>query len=284
VTDGTRDQELRCSPDGSMLAVVRDIGNGRRIDRIDLRRMVQSPWAELPIVYWMELCAEGMVVSHWARSGVDALTLVPWQGQLQTLAETAGSVMRFSAASAGSRVVYAHGRDVWSIDSPGAATKLPVYGYGVTNMEMSPDGRSVAVVTNKGLELDTGAAEPKLLDGNPNVHTVWFSRDGAELAWASPEGAVWKRGETVRTLEPRDEDEPIKAMRFLRGGPGLLVSRGNEVIRWSPEHEETEVLARVEDGRELLGADVFDGGLVLWLGTPLTYLRHGEPFAPKAKG
>src|SRR6516162_9771351 len=48
VTDGTRDQELRCSPDGSMLAVVRDIGNGRRIDRIDLRRMVQSPWAELP--------------------------------------------------------------------------------------------------------------------------------------------------------------------------------------------------------------------------------------------
>src|SRR5262249_5879390 len=120
VTDGARDQELRCSPDGSFLAVARDVGRGRRIDRVDLRRMAQSPWAELPNVYWMELCAEGAVVSHWSRSGTDALTLVPWEGQLRTLAETQGSIMRFSAAAAGSRVVYLLNGQTWSMDGLGA--------------------------------------------------------------------------------------------------------------------------------------------------------------------
>jgi hypothetical protein len=49
------------------------------------------------------------------------------------------------------------------------------------------------------------------------------------------------------------------------------VCRGREVLRWSPEQDEHEVLTQVDDGRELLGADAFGGGLVLWTGTPWTY-------------
>ncbi len=68
---------------------------------------------------------------------------------------------------------------------------------------------------------------------------------------------------------PVTSEGPIAALRVLRGGPGLIVSRGHEVVLWIPERAEEAVLARHEgDDRELLGADVCGGGVVMWLGTP----------------
>jgi hypothetical protein len=276
VLDGAGGHDLRFSPDGSTLAVSRQVSSGVSIDRVELRRMAQSPWAELRSVAWMEHCADGLVASHWDKFRGNALTLVPWKGQLRTLVETMGTVSRFSAASAGSRVVYLVGSGAWSLDGPGAdPSQLPVEGYAVSNMEMSPDGRSLAVVTTRGIDLYEGDAAPSSLGTARDIHTVWFSRDGAELAWASPDLATWRRGDSTRRLAATEWEGKIAAMRFLHAGAGLLVSRGNEVLRWSPESDQAEVLTRVEDGRELLGADVFAGGLVLWLGTPLSHTARG---------
>jgi hypothetical protein len=79
-----------------------------------------------------------------------------------------------------------------------------------------------------------------------------------------------------RRLVPVTSEGKLAALRFLRGGAGIVLSRGAEVVRWSPETEEEDVISRNDDeGRELLGADIFGGGLVMWLGTPWQRLGRG---------
>jgi hypothetical protein len=169
--------------------------------------------------------------------------------------------------------VYVAGSEVWSVDGPGATPKKLV-DADVTNLEMSPDGRAVALATSQGVQLYEGDAATPRVWTESGVHSVWFSR-GGELAWASPDVACWWYGGVERRLVPVTSEGRLAALRFLRGGAGIVLSRGADVVRWSPDLEEETVLTSNEDpNRTLLGADVFGGGIVLWLGT--SWQHHGR--------
>lgn len=281
---GAGDQDLRFSPDGRALAVIAGVASGGRLRgvlRVDLRRLAVETWAELPDPSWVEHCREGLVVLH-ARGdqGGHALTLVPREGAPRRLAE-AGWIHRFACAKAGTRVVYIAGEEVFAVDAarPEAPRLLGKVGHGVNNAEMSPDGSTVACVSSQGLHLVRGDGAPELVVGVPDIHSVWFSRDGAALAWADREQAVWRRsgGEEERRLSAPAGD--LEAMRFLQGAEGLVVSRGREVLLWTPDHRQAreEVITAVDAAdQHLLGADVFAGGLVLWLGTAWERVPRGK--------
>jgi hypothetical protein len=273
VLAGVGEDDRRFSADGRTLAVVRAFAGQARVDRVHLDGMEAHLWALLPRVRWTQLCADGLVASHPTSIALDldgpsSLTLVPWEGPPRTLVKTDTMLLEFCAAAAGSRIVYTIGPYPWSLARPGAAPRrLSGEWRRSDNMEMSPDGSRIAFVTNEGLALVEGDAQARRFGAEPWIHSVWFSPDGAEVAWASPEVAVWRRGSEEHRLAPVPAGTRITAMRFLHGCPGLLVSRGRQVVRWRPDRNEVEELATVDDGRELLGADAFAGGLVLWLGT-----------------
>jgi hypothetical protein len=258
-------RDLRFSPDGGTLAFVRPTG---RIERVDLRRLEAHLWAELQNPEWIEFCADGLVVLHDAPSAGHALSLVPWGGAPRLLARTEWRIARFVAAKTGSRVVFfTHAGDAWSIDAPGEEPRRIAgeRSFHVTNAEMSTDGRTVAFASSSGLFVIEGDGAPELRSPDGFVHSVWFSRDGA-LAWASPNAAAWSKDGAQQKLGPGEGH--IVAMRFLQASPGLVITRGREVVQWSPERDEAQVLLSLEEGdRELLGADLFDGGVALWVGS-----------------
>ncbi|UQA63074.1 PD40 domain-containing protein [Polyangium aurulentum] len=276
---GVREGDVRFSPDGKVLAVVRIGYDTQLVTRVDLSRFEADTWAELRSPTWIEHCADGLVVLHLDDHESDAcLTLLPWEGAPQRLVQTEWGLSRFTVAKAGRRIVYFHRKGIYAVEGPGAAPErigsVPDSYVGlVQNAEMSPDGRSVAFTSGRGLYVIEGSAEPALRGAaDEAVHSIWFSRDGRELAWASGARAVWRKDGEERTLEA--EGAPIAAMRFLQASPGLIVSRGREVLRWSPARGEVEGITTLDDaGKGLLGADVFDGGIVLWTGTPWEQAR-----------
>ncbi|MDI1443545.1 hypothetical protein [Polyangium sp. 6x1] len=265
------EQDIRISPDGKVLAAGRWVQGLPIITRVDLQSFEASTWAELPNPSWIEFCADGLVVLHSEQLGGDScLTLLPWSGAPQRLAQVTWGLSRFTVAKAGNRIVYFHRGDIYAIERPGAEPEKigRVEGGIVQNAEMSPDGRTVAFTPGRGLYVIEGAG-PVTLAGptEENVHSIWFSRDGTALAWGSRDRAVWRKNGEKRTLA--GVDAPIVAMRFLQASPGLIVTRGNQVQRWSPERDEVETITTLDDeGRDLIGADVFDGGIVLWTATP----------------
>ena len=56
----------------------------------------------------------------------------------------------------------------------------------------------------------------------------------------------------------------LRAMRFRRGGDGLVVARGDRALLWRPGAGVVRVLATTPGGQQLRGADVYRGGVVLW--------------------
>jgi hypothetical protein len=271
--------DFRFSPDSTEIAVKRAIGKEYRIDRVDLRHMKVRPWAAVGDTDWMEYCALGLLVGNVEDADGDrrgwAVSFLPREGRPKLVVRNVGLIHRLSAASAGTRFAYACDGGVWSVDAPGKAPRK-VCSADVTNMEMSPDGRALAVVTSTRLSLFEGDSSPNPRVWNESgIHSVWFSPRG-ELAWASREVALWHHEDLERRLVPVTSEGKLAALRFLRGGAGIVLSRGAEVVRWSPEAEDEEVITRNDDaGRELLGADIFGGGLVMWLGTPWQRLGRG---------
>jgi hypothetical protein len=265
------EQDLRFSPDGKVLAAGRWVQGLPLITRVDLQSFEVNTWAELRNPSWIEFCADGLVVLHSdERAGDSCLTLLPWDGAPQRLVQVPWGMSRFTTAKAGTRIIYFHRGDIYTLERAGAVPEKigHVEGGIVQNAEMSPDGRTVAFTPGSGLYLIEGAG-PVALHGSAEeeVHSIWFSRDGAALAWASRERAVWRKDGEEHTLAAGGA--PIVAMRFLQASPGLIVTRGREVLRWSPERGEIETMTTLDDnGRELIGADVFDGGIVLWTATP----------------
>jgi hypothetical protein len=267
---GFENEELRFSPDGKFLALVRWQDRARRVERIDLHAFTSEAWADIPGVLWMEFCAEGLVVLH-VEEGTLArlLTLLPWSGEPRTIVRADHRLSRFVAAKAGSRIVYFLSNDVFAIDidaedsAPKSLGRTRIF---VKNAEMSPDGRAVVLSTGEETYFSAGES-PLAIIAERGVHTIWFSRDGSAFVWANDRRATWRRGDLERSFEA-GEGETIRAVRFLQASPGLVVTRSRDVARWNPERDESDVIARAGEGQEMLGADVFGGGLVLWTGTP----------------
>lgn len=271
--DAVREGDVRFSPDGKVLVACRSGYGPQLVTRVDLGRFQADTWAELRNPSWVEFCAAGAVVlHHHENQRQQCLTLLPWEGPPQQLVQTDWGLSRFTVAKAGTRIVYFHRSDIYALERPGAEPEKigSVAGSVVQNAEMSPDGRTVAFTApHWGLYLVEGSAAPvQRAAMNEAVHSIWFSRDGSALAWASPERAVYRKNGEERELAA-GEGAPIVAMRFLQASPGLVVTRGREVLHWSPEQNAVETITTLDDdGRDLLGADLFDGGIVLWTATP----------------
>ena len=217
----------------------------------------------------MEFCADGLVVLEYKyAAGVteSILTLMPWTDEPRVLARVEGLVSRFACAKAGVSIAYFLGTHIWSIARPGAPPiPLADIGYDVQNAEMSPDGRKLVVVTVKDAHLfEDGKLTATL--GLSGAHTVWFSRDGSQFVVANQHKAYWQSGEKTAELLG-DEKSPIRTARFAPMSPWIMVARGQEAIRWNPSQNDSETIASAEENEEMLGVDVFGGGVVVWTGT-----------------
>jgi hypothetical protein len=265
VVDVSPSEDLRFSPDGSELAVVRYLDNEYRVDRLDLRAMELRAGPTVDArPEWMEYCERGLLVSHAAEGNDGAISLLAPGRPPEPVARTTYPAKRFTAASRGTRFVYVDLSNTWSVDGPGG-TPRKVDARVVYNIELSPDGRALAVVDGDTVVLFEGDAEVKVWRG-VHAHSLWFLPSGA-LAWASNDEVVTWDGRTESRLSTPDSVR-IAAMRPVRGGTGLVLVRGKEVVWWNPELERETVLAEAEPARSLVGADLFAGGVVMWLTTP----------------
>jgi hypothetical protein len=270
---------FRFSPDNKWLYVARDYDMKFGISRIDLASVKITSHEHLKNAVWLDFCADGLVVIEivWESSQtIRRLSLMPWQGQPRVLAEVNDQVTRFAAAKAGSAIAYFDKGKVWAISNPGATPVLwGDLGAEVTNAEMSPDGRSLLVLTDKNAHLlQDGKLVASL--GIPHAHTVWFSQDGNQFVVANETKIRWQRGEKSAVIEAEPKS-PIRTARFAPMSPWVMIARGADAVRWNPEQGDAETIASADDGQEMLAADVFAGGLAIWTGSPWEIRKDGEP-------
>jgi hypothetical protein len=228
---------------------------------VDARRVILG---QVHQPRWLEWVRDGVVVSHIdPTSRRAALTYFPLAGSPRQLVSREDLALRFTAAARGSRVMFFAGVEAFVVDvsggEPTAAGKLPL---SPTNMEMSPDGSQAAIATPAQVHR-WSAAGLELLESSLSVHTVWYSPDGRDLAYASGAGVVLLTASGQRH-ELHAPAHDLRAMRFRRGGDGLVVARGDRALLWRPAAGVLRTLATAPGGQQLRGADVYRDGVVLW--------------------
>ena len=259
-------RKMRFSPDGKWLAAFTDVGRG--------------DWHQL-IVWDLAtgrtrslLAARSLGRFEWARGGIviaqgDELVYVPLAGDRRSLFKPASGeqLHRFTASAASSRVAVVvetkRGLQVRALDveQPGPVRELgTVPGTRVENAEQSGD--RVVLATTTGVYVVDGDTAPRELSGRRDIHSLWFAADG-RLAYASPAGTTVLDGKRAHRLETR---EPIGMMRFDHTSARVLVAAGRDVRSWDPASDQQTVLASTQEGEQLLGADRYRGGVVLWTG------------------
>lgn len=269
---------FRISPDNKWLYVGRNFDGRFGMSRIDLRTLKIESHERLDNAIWIEFCAEGLMVLEFKydQSGTKrVMSLVPWQGSSQFMTQLDGYPTRFACAKAGTAMTYFERGQVWSIAQRG---ELPVQwkdlGYSIENAEMSPDGRSLVVLTQQDAHVFQDGKLAATL-GMPRAHTIWFSQDGSEFVVANANKVHWQRGEKVAVFGEEGQ-APIKTARFVPKSPWLMIARGRDIIRWNPAQNDAETIASADDGQEMLAADVFAGGVAIWTGTPWAIEKHGQ--------
>ncbi len=266
---GVNHDQFRISPDAHYLSVARHYEGAYGVSRIDLRTMYHENRVQLHSVVWSEFCADGLVVLEYkyTPSGREnSLWLVPWNDEPRLIARVDDNVKRFACAKAGTSIAYFSRGQVWSIADSGAEpVRVADLGDEIVNAEMAPDGKSLIVVTKKDAFLLEQGNRPSSLRIS-QAHTVWFSHDGTQFVVANAHMALWQRGTKTAKLMA-DEKAPIRTARFAPMSPWIMVSRGQDAVRWNPEQNEAETIASVEGQQEMLGVDVFGGGVVLWTGS-----------------
>jgi dipeptidyl aminopeptidase/acylaminoacyl peptidase len=260
---------FRFSPDGRTLFVLQHWEGRLVVGRVDvpsLQVVLRTPISGAP---WMEVCAEGIVIpdNHYNAGAFDCdIMLLPWNGEPRVVAHVDSVVNRLVCAKAGQTIAYFAKSRVWMIPNIGAEPVLVAHeGADVTNAEMSPDGRSLLVLTAKDAHLFQDGKLAKTL-GMAHAHTVWFSYDGRQFVVANEQKAVWQRGDKTAVLE-RTEKAPIRTARFAPMSPWLMVARGGDAIRWNPDQDDVQTIASADEGQEMLAADVFGGGVLIWTGS-----------------
>lgn len=273
-------ERFRISPDSKWLYVGRTFDGRFGVSRIDLRTLQITSHEHFQNAIWLEFCAEGLVVLEYkydSSKNNRNLLLMPWQGEVSVVATMDEYPKRFACAKAGTAIAYFNNSKVFSIAQRGATpTLLADLGYEVENAEMSPDGRSLVVLTAKDAHVfQDGKLVASL--GMPKAHTVWFSHDGSAFVVANENKIYWQRGEKTAVIDEVGQ-APIKTARFAPMSPWVMIARGTEAIRWNPERNDAENISSAEGSEEVLGADVFAGGVAIWSGSPWQLQKHGEAY------
>jgi hypothetical protein len=267
VIEAVHGRDVRFSADGRWLAtLVEGSGSGELADLV-LLRLDREERRSLGHVYqprWLEWVRGGVVVRHGdPLSNRPVLTFFPLAGESRQLVSRDDLNERFTAAARGTRVLFFAGREAFTVDVSGGAPaslgELPDHAF---NMEMSPDGSQAAIAMSNELVRWT-AAGFETLEKNVRAHTVWYSPDGSQLAYASISEAVVLTGDGQRH-ELHAPGSDLRALRFRRGGDGLVVTRGDRALLWRPAAHDLSTLATSPPGQSLSGADVYRGGTVLW--------------------
>src|SRR5439155_13302379 len=145
-------------------------------------------------------------------------------------------------------------------DAEGRAPEELGHVRDIVDAEVSPDGRRSAFVTSDGVYLiERGLRQ---VSREKNVSTLWFSRDGARLLFASPRQVTLLEGDRTQVLDAHAE--PWKSARFVDGGRQVLVAAERSVLRWNPATGERQTLAVSRDGATLLAADLLGDEIVVW--------------------
>lgn len=261
-------RDARFSADERFLATVRSPeGGGVELVVMDLATGKLRALGAINQASWMEWVADGVVASHVdPETRLPVIKLYPLAGEPRVLADGIGLGLRFTAARRGSRVLYFVEKRVYVLDTADAAAEPLLVGElpaAANNVEMSPDGSEAAIVTGAGLYRAHGAELAlELTASDTAIHTVWYSDDGGQLAYAGSAEAVVLTGSTRHSLEAKDYD--LTAMRFRAGGGGLVLAVGRKAIHWRPDTDTRTVLADAGEGRTMQGAEVYAGGVVLW--------------------
>lgn len=261
-------RDVRFSADERTLATVRSpAGGGVEVVIMDLATGKLRALGAIHEVTWLEWVADGVVASHVdPETRLPVITLYPLDGEPRVIADGIGLDKRFTTARRGSRVLYFVEKRAYVVDTADAAAEPVLIGElpaALNNAEMAPDGSEAAIVTTSGLYRARGAELAlELLSSDASVHTVWYSGDGSQLAYASPSEAVVLAGEARHAFAAADYD--LSAMRFRAGGDGLVLAVGRKAIHWRPDTDARTVLADAGADRTMQGADVYDGGVVTW--------------------
>ena len=280
--DRVEERDARFSADSRWLATVTAIGPDEDVRAdvtvVDVTGHRRRSLGQVDRPMWLEWVRDGVVVLHVdAASGQQALTYLPLAGRPRLLVTGHDLVPRFTAAARGTRVMYFIDTDVFTMDvtggEPERAGTLPDT---APNVEMSPDGSQAALATSTRLYRWTEARGLEVLQDGEEIHTVWYSPGGHELAYASRSAAVVLTDGGKRH-ELRAPGNDLAGLRFRRGGDGLVVVRGDRVLLWRPAASELRTLAVGPPGQTVRAADVFAGGTALWTTTAAPPVPAANP-------
>lgn len=259
-------RDARFSPDESHLAAVRTgERGGTEVVVLDLASGEVARLGAVGAPLWMEWVAGGVVVSHQDKDKVTISYLPLEGGKPTTVASGAASDLagRFTTARRGHRAMYFFQRRAYVVDVEAAEADAREVGEltaSIDNAEMAPDGSEAAVVVVGGGIYRWQEGRQLVQLGMEAAHTIWYSADGKQLAYATTDKAVVLADGTRRELAAKDYD--LSAMRFH--GDQLVVSMGSRALLWNPKTGTTRLLARSPKGQTVQAADLYQGGLVLW--------------------
>jgi WD40 repeat protein len=290
VVERVNERDVRFSADSRHLATLVTVqpaesGEMAALTVFELGAPAAEP-AVLGMVYqpkWLEWVRGGVVVNHVEPlSNRPVLTYFPLSGRPRQLVSRDDLAPRFTAAASGTRVMFFAGHEIFTVDAiggePSAAGKLDGT---VVNVEMSPDGSQAAIASYGKLQRWSAAGLEVLEANQTTVHTIWYSPDGRDLAYASFDRAVLLTDGGQRH-ELRAPSHDLQALRFRRGGDGLVVVRGRQAMLWRPHRRDLRTLASAPDGQALRGADLYRGGTVLWTLEQVRRQPAERPGAPPA--
>ncbi|HEU5055721.1 MAG TPA: hypothetical protein VFU21_04325 [Kofleriaceae bacterium] len=268
VIKGVGGRDARFSADERWLATSRSDGTATDFDIVVVdtasgdRRVIGSTGRP----EWMEWVKDGVVVSHVVSGDEIAITYLPLdRGEPVVVAsgKPADLSTRFTTARLGHRAMYFFQKRAFVVDvrSPDAdAREVGQLPSAVDNVEMAPDGSEAALVlSGSGVHRWKDGGELTQV-GTEAAHTVWYSADGAMLAWASSDKAVVLAGGSKHELTAPEYD--LNAMRFR--GAELVVSMGSRALLWNPATGAKNVIGRSPKGQTVQAADVYQGGVVVW--------------------
>ena len=259
--------DYRFSADDRYLAAVRavsgDNGTKTEVVVLDLVTGEEKLVGEVGLALWLEWVKDGVVVSH-DEGDKRVITYLPRDGKPVQVASGAKTDLefRFTTARRGHRAMYFFQKRAYVVDVEAAEADAREVGAllgSVDNTEMAPDGSEAAMVIGGAVYRWKEGGELVQV-GMEAAHTVWYSADGAMLAWASLEKAVVMDGETKHELSTTDYD--LHAMRFR--GAELVVSMGGRALLWNPKTGAKNVIGKSAKGHTVQAADLYQGGVVLW--------------------
>ena len=291
------------SPDGAAVAVVVTLGqrfhthgkwtgdSAHEEDEIALIDLATGARRRLGIAFdvgdvaWTK---DGLVVAHQVRrderqhdaSGFHwmwdrALSL--FRANAEPVELFRGELDRFTAAARASRLLLFRPTGVYAVDiaHPEWPPRRFDDAYGtVFNAEMSPDGTVAlfsAAENLKGTTFKwhlflTDAAGPRAV--GDHAEDLWFADDSSTFVWSTHdkvfygEGTRWRE---LRFVAPSTPPKTIDSVRFRRDADGLIAVRDNRVFAWDPGRATEQLLwTEATTGYRLIGAEHFQGGLVVW--------------------